>query len=185
MAADSESIYLELLVLRCRRGERRAFEELIRHFEKRLYYYVRRLTHREQDAWDVLQQTWLKVFQKLPSLRDPQSLSVWLYRIARNTAISHGRLESALRETPQDLERLDLAEENGEEFTEEDARRVHAALGRLPLPHREVLTLFFLEDMSIETIAQILDVPKGTVKSRLHYAKQSLRKELQDGESER
>lgn len=64
----------------------------------------------------------------------------------------------------------------------EDAERVHRALGRISLSHREVLTLFFLEDFSHEQMAEVLDIPLGTVKSRLSYAKRALRSVLQQGE---
>ena len=69
--------------------------------------------------------------------------------------------------------------ESSEEFTVEDAELAHAALAKLSLPHREVLTLFFLEDLSIDEMSQILAVAPGTVKSRLHYAKKALKAVLE------
>src|SRR5918999_1425876 len=90
LTTDAERIRQELLVRRCQKGERRALEELVGTWEKRLFFYVRRLVSDEQDAWDALQETWLKVFRGLHTLREPASLPMWLYRIARNTAM--GRL---------------------------------------------------------------------------------------------
>ena len=63
LVADKQRIYRELLFLRCKRGERQALEELVRDWEPRLFYYVRRLVRTEEDAWDVLQQTWTKVLK--------------------------------------------------------------------------------------------------------------------------
>ena len=88
---DTRAIYYELLVLRCRQGRQDALEELIRTWERPLFYYVRRLVDRDDDARQILQETWLKVFQGLAKLRKPDRLPAWLYGIARNTAISHLR----------------------------------------------------------------------------------------------
>src|SRR5271156_4949212 len=81
---SAEAIYQELLALRCRRGEKAALEELVITWEKRLLYFIRRLVDEEHDAWDVLQQTWLRVLSGIGALRDSQSLGPWLYRVARN-----------------------------------------------------------------------------------------------------
>lgn len=175
MAANKQTIYWELLILRCRHGERQAFEELIGQWEQRLFYYVRRLVATEEDAWDVLQQTWIKVLKGIPSLKNPQSLRTWLYRIARNTALAQWRAEYkqlARRDESNDLSETEVQQED---FPFTEAEQVHRGLGKITLPHREVLTLYFLEDLSMNQIAGVLDVPLGTVKSRLHHAKRALR----------
>jgi len=175
LARDEQAIRDELLVLRCQRGERAAFAELFHQWERRLFYYVRRLVPQEADAWDTLQKTWLKVLRGIRRLRDPAHLRVWLYRLARNTAVSHFRLERALRtrlESEADVGDMVCSEEL---FQLEDAELVHHALSRLPLPFREVLTLHYVEDMSLVEISAVLGVPVGTVKSRLYYAKRAMR----------
>ena len=174
MVTEKEKIYYELLVLRCQRREKDALEELIHSWEKRLFYYVRRLVNDEQDAWDILQEIWLKVIYGIKNLREPCKLPVWLYRIARNTAMSHLRKEIGIRKMYKEKEKIVPEGENSDEFQFEDAERIHQALTRISLPHREVLTLYFLEDLSVEEIAHIVDVPVGTIKSRLHYAKRAL-----------
>ena len=185
MSRDKQVILLELLVLRCKQGDKSAFDELVRQWEGRLGYFVRRLVATEEDAWDVLQQTWMKVFKGIGSLNDPQRLPTWLYQIARCTAMSHWR--SHHRDQARIEENADLAEfaapEDAHRF--EDAERVHLALGRVSLAHREVLTLYFLEDLSLEQMADVLDIPLGTVKSRLCYAKRALRDVLEREGGER
>jgi RNA polymerase sigma-70 factor (ECF subfamily) len=175
LRSDKEAIYYQLLVLRCQRGERAALEELIRNWEKRLFYYVRRLVDDEEDAWDILQEIWVRVLRGIRRLRDPRSLPSWLYTIARNTAMSHLRLEYAHRPLQVESENLLRSEESAEEFRFEDAQQVHYGLSKLTLAHREVLTLYFLQDLSVEEIAEVLGVPAGTVRSRLYYAKRALR----------
>jgi RNA polymerase sigma-70 factor (ECF subfamily) len=176
---DKQAILWELLVLRCKRGERQAFDELVRQWEGRLLYYVRRLVATEEDAWDVLQQTWMKVLKGIRSLDNPQRLSVWLYRIARFTAISHWRGHYRVQSRMQ--ESSDVADLAGseEDCRFENAEQVHLALTRISLVHREVLTLHFLEDLSLDQMAEVLDIPLGTVKSRLCYAKRALRAVLE------
>ena len=180
MHRAKDAIYVELLALRCRRGDRAALEELIRSWERRLFYFIRQLVGNEEDASDILQQTWLRVLGGIGSLREPQRLTSWLYRIARNTALNHARAQAAYRAGLEESPDQACAEEGSDAFDLEDAEQVHAALQRLSLPHREALTLYFLEDLAIEEIADVLGVQPGTVKSRLHYAKRALRKILEE-----
>jgi RNA polymerase sigma-70 factor (ECF subfamily) len=177
LARDKEDVARELLALRCRRGDRAALEELIYTWEPRLLYFIRRLVRDEADAWDILQETWMKVVKGIRSLSDPQRLAPWLYRVARNTALSHARSREPPHEALEDhAETLAGDPASGALLEFEDAEQVHRGLSSLSLSHREVLTLFFLEDMSVEEVATVLNTPPGTVKSRLHYAKQALRK---------
>jgi RNA polymerase sigma-70 factor (ECF subfamily) len=172
--SDKDLIYQELLVLRCQRGERDALEELVAKWERRLFYFLRRLGADEQDAWDHLQQTWLKVLRGIARLKEPRQLAPWLYRIARNTAISHGQASSLHRERLEELPAADAEEDFGPRHFD-DVEQIHHGLLQLALPHREVLTLHFLESMSVEEIAEVIEAPPGTVKSRLYHAKRALR----------
>ena len=182
---ESERILDELLVLRCRRHDTAAWRELIGRWERRLFYYARRLVGSERDAWDVLQQTWLAAYQALPTLRESRALRAWLYRIAHRQAVSHLRRTGAAPdgaaagiETAADVP----DDASGDpSFPAEVAEQVHAALAALSLAHREVLTLHFLEDVSVDEIAAVLDVPAGTVKSRLFHAKRALRAAIERG----
>jgi len=179
---DSETILGELLVLRCRRGDASAWRELIGRWERRLFYYVRRLVGCERDAWDVLQQTWLAAYRAMPSLQEPRALRAWLYRIAHRQAVSHLRRTGAMPDaSAEPLDALADVPDDEIAFPAEAAERVHAGLSKLALAHREVLTLHFLEGMSVAEIAAVLDVPAGTVKSRLFHAKRALRAALEEG----
>ena len=184
--SESERIAGELLVLRCRRGDAAAWRELIGRWERRLFYYVRRLVGGERDAWDVLQQTWLAAHRSLPTLNEPRALRAWLYRIAHRPAVSHlrhiGAAPDARAADVDDVADVLDAGDSGPSFPAEAAEAVHAALAGLSLAHREVLTLHFLEDASVEEVAAVLDVPAGTVKSRLFHAKRALRAAIERGE---
>ena len=182
MPRDKDTVARELLALRCRRGDRAALEQLIRTWELRLLYFIRRLVRDEADAWDVLQETWLRVLRGIGSLSDPRSLAPWLYRVARNTALSHARACEPPYESLENHPDVLADEPVGGPLELEDAEQVHRGLASLSRPHREVLTLFFLEDLSVEEVATVLGIPPGTVKSRLYYAKRDLRKVLAQGD---
>jgi len=179
---EKEAIYYELLVLRCQQGHKSAFEELIGMWEQRLFYYIHRLVDDEQDAWQIMQETWVKVLRSIRKLREPKKLPAWLYSTARNTAITHLRneytRESFLKNGDNVYYRTDC--DNSMNF--DNAEKVHYGLSMLSLQHREVLTLFFLQDLSVEDIADVLNIPVGTVKSRLYYAKRSLKTVLKNKE---
>src|SRR5262245_53829504 len=80
-----------VLVVRWQRGDRAAFEGIVELWEQSLFYYLRRLAASEADAWELLQETWLKILRSLNTLRDPYTLAAFLYTTARNTAISRYR----------------------------------------------------------------------------------------------
>ena len=180
MTRDKDAVYQELLVLRCQRGDPAALETLVRTWEKRLHYFLRQLVKNEHDAWDILQQAWLRILRGIHTLKDPEKLAPWLYQVARNAAFNHSRMQSAYRAFLEEHPDTDWADEDQATFELDEAEQVHNALQRLSLPHREVLTLFFLEDLTIAEIADVIGAQPGTVKSRLFYAKQALRRFLQE-----
>src|SRR5947208_10167138 len=138
MQRSVEAIYQELLALRCRRGEKAALEELVRAWEKRLLYFIRRLVDEEQDAWDVLQQTWLRVLSGIGALREPRSLGPWLYRVARHAAFNHGQVRATYGQLLQDYPAAPPADDAPAREEFENAEQIHHGLLQLSLPHREV-----------------------------------------------
>jgi RNA polymerase sigma-70 factor, ECF subfamily len=181
MPSDEQILRCELLVVRLKRGDQSAFASIVEMWERPLFYYLRRLTPSEADVWDLLQETWLKVFRSIGTLRDPRTLPAFLYTTARNTAIS--RLRNSQFEENWASPSDEILESSADEISVFDnAEQVHHALDQLPLPQREALTLYFLQDLSLEEIAALLAVPVGTVKSRLHYGKAAIRKILLQGD---
>lgn len=174
MHADRDSIDLELLVLRCRRGDRRAFEELVRDWEPRLFPYVRRFVGDEEEAYQVLQDVWLRVLRGIRRLGSPDRLPAWLYAVAHHAAMSHHREGYARERAARRAEPRPASEGDGAGPLD-DAEQVHRALALLSSVDREVLTLFFLRELSIGEVAGALGIPPGTVKSRLFKARKALR----------
>jgi len=177
---EINEVQIELLLLRLRRGDRQAFREIVTLWERRLFYFLRRLSGDESQAWDLLQQTWLKALRGIGSVREPRRLNAWLYTVARRAAADRIRELAADRLRHSDETELDGLTDDSTGFEQlENAALVHYGLDKLPLAQREVLTLFFLEDFSLAEVAEILQLPIDTVKSRLHRAKAALREIIQ------
>ena len=174
---------LENIVIRCKSGQREAFEELFTLYQPRLKYYVRRINSNSETD-DILQDIWIKVFRKICKLKDNNSFGVWLYRIARNEVFGRLRKNKKFVELPQEQELTEYSDDN-HEFSAEDAEQVHNALNKIQPYHREVLTLSFLEQMNYQQIAEVIGCSIGTVRSRLFYAKQSLRKEMESNNGQK
>lgn len=146
---EAEAICCEILVLRCQRRDAGAAAELVSLFDKPLLYYLRRLGAGEDDAWDLLQETWIKAIAALPRLRDSRAFPAFVYRTARNCALAHLRHRDAQRSLGgDDAEVPESAAESEPTFRAEDAAAVHAGLGKLSPAHREVLTLFFFRTLA-------------------------------------
>ena len=166
------------IVQRCQDGEKAAFEELFEIYQPRLKYYVRRLDGNGTNIDDILQDIWLTVFKKIHSLKDAQSFVVWLYRIARNKVYDGFRLKDRFDRLPEDDE-LPVSGTDEPVFDASNAEKLQKALNKLKPNHKEILTLCFIEQMSYQSIAEVVGCSIGTVRSRVFYAKQSLRKEME------
>lgn len=170
-------------MLRAQAGSDRAFERLFERYEERLLYYLRRVAGSADVADDAFGEAWLKAYRSLGSLEKPGAFRTWLYRIARNAAMD--RLRVAGREVPLEdagageAVAAASAEEDEPAFDAVEVADLHAGLERIDAIHREVLTLAFLEDLAYEEIAAVVDVPIGTVRSRIHYGRRALRREIE------
>ena len=180
--SESNAIDEKLLVLRAQGRDERAFHELVTQYERRILYYIRRLLGDHADLADVMQEIWIRVFLRITTLRAPEAFRVWLYKISHDVAVNQlrknkrhdmaGFVDEQLVEaaTPSDWNECELLE---------NAELAHKTLDRLSLPHREVLTLRFLEELDLTQIGEVVGCSIGTVKSRLHYAKSAMRKLLE------
>jgi RNA polymerase sigma-70 factor (ECF subfamily) len=168
----------ELLVVRCQLGEPDAFDALIARWHQPLWTYIRRMTGGDEDARDVLQDVWLRVIRGIPRLRDGERLRGWLFGIARRVLMDRLRRRYAMP-APDPLEGEDLPSDPAPDDRESDLQALEAALEGMPLTEREVLTLFYLRDLSLAELAEALSIPVGTVKSRLFRARQMLRTRME------
>jgi RNA polymerase sigma-70 factor (ECF subfamily) len=148
-----------------------------------LYVYVFELVRNEQSSLDLVQETFISATKHIGSLRDDEKFGSWLFGIAHQKVIQLWRKHSG-KEILFDeiLESPDEFENQPDEFLirRESETEFMNLLNQLPTPQRSVLLLHFVEDFSLEEIARITETQIGTVKSRLHYAKKSLRKLLEN-----
>ncbi len=171
---------LELLVIRCQLGDRSAFETLIGQWAEPLRRHLLRVTGRPDAADDLAQDIWLGVVRGIGGLRDARRFRAWLFGIAHRQVMGRFRDRYADRIDP-DIDLDNLA--TGHDSDRAELHRVLAEhLARLPMLEREVLTLFYLEGLSLAETAAALDIPVGTVKSRLHRARAMLRAKLDNME---
>jgi len=162
-----------ILAVRCQLGDLEAFDQLVERFHPALYNYARRLTGGDDAASDVVQDIWLRVVRGLPRLREPGRLRSWIFSIAHRALVDRLRDRYSDREvTGVDLS--DHAAEPGDLTLEEKSVAVHAALESMPLVEREILTLFYLRELSLVEISAALNLPIGTAKSRLFRARKLL-----------
>lgn len=174
------------LIRQAGQGDERAFEELVRTYEKMVYNLSFRMTGNRDDAFDMTQTTFLKAWHAISLFQFDSKFSTWLCRIASNACIDFLRKErrrntvslTAADEAEQSYE-ISVADErqNPEKLMEAEERReqVMRALQALPADYRVALSLRAIEDMSYEEIAAALDVKTGTVKSRISRAREMLR----------
>lgn len=163
-----------LCVLQAQAGQVDAFTRLVQRYEAPLLYYLRRFIKDPGLALDAHQEVWLEAWRGLPHLLAPEAFRVWIYRIA------HARAARFVRRQVSECEKMNrftqadplLHQQSETSFA---AETVHLHLEQLPSDQREILTLFYLNDLTLEEIARVLDRPVGTVKSRLHYARINLR----------
>lgn len=167
----------QLLLLRCQMGDKNALAELINRYERPLRYFINRLLDNSELTEDIFQDTWLTVIRRIHGLREIDAFPAWLYRIARNKVYQQLRKKRNVSALDENIAVENHAEDD--DFSGEDAAKVHKCLKELPLEYREVLMLRFLEQMSYQQISQVLNCKLGTVRSRIYYAKIALKKELE------
>jgi RNA polymerase sigma-70 factor (ECF subfamily) len=186
LVADSQGIGPDdaTLIERSRAGEPAAYGELVVRYQDRLYNTLLRVCGEAEEARDVAQEAFVQAFVKLDSFRGKSAFYTWLYRIAFNTAISRRRRRkptSSLDEA-RDAAGFEPADPDARPEAnlerEEQAAQVRAALATLSEEHRSVLVLREIDGCDYETIGEMLDVPVGTVRSRLHRARMQLKEEM-------
>ncbi|MDQ0464869.1 RNA polymerase sigma-70 factor (ECF subfamily) [Caulobacter ginsengisoli] len=172
MNRDLEHVLDEYLVLQCRAGSRAAMGQLVGRWTPRLLRHASRTLNSPDAAADVVQDAWISALRGLGRLDDPARFPAWLYAIATRKCVDHIRKAARGRRLAAGLAaQPPPAAPSGSDLKLDFA----AALARLPADQRLVASLFYGEDLSLEEVAAVAGVPLGTVKSRLHHARQSLK----------
>jgi RNA polymerase sigma-70 factor (ECF subfamily) len=162
------------LVARCRGGDADAWRELVERFSRYVYAIcVQGFRLAERDAEDVFQEVFARAYQHLDRLRDDSAIRPWLAQLTRRLCVDH--LRGSRREVPSEEPDLDSPEIDARLERLDEALDVHAALARLGGDCREILDRFFARDESYRTIGEALDIPAGTIASRISRCLAKLR----------
>jgi RNA polymerase sigma-70 factor (ECF subfamily) len=178
--------YDELLVLRSQDGDKRALDELVERWHARFFRHACRLTANPDSARDAVQEAWIAIVRGLRKLDDPARFAPWAYRILSNKCVDWVRKQGRKRRLDQSLvERQRPEDAIVEQHPERDEARqaVVDALQSLPRGQQGLLALYYQDGFEVGEIAQILEIPVGTVKSRLFHARNALKNAL-EGEND-
>lgn len=177
----------ELLLEGALGGDGACFGELARRWEGRIYGFIRRYVDNGEEARDLTQDTFTKAFQNLAALSDPARFSSWLYKIALNECRMRFRRRKGYRQVQFDDEGVGIEAIEGAEISPERAveekeniARLKTAIWRLPREQRELILMKEYQGLKFQEIADILDIPLSTAKSRLYLGLKTLRKLLEE-----
>lgn len=171
----------EELVVEIRNGNVDLYGEIIKRYKIPLFSYIKRFSYSSDDAEDILQEVYLKIYRNLFGFDTKKKFSSWAYRIAHNETINylkkHSKIKISLDELNRDIldEKIDLEQNLDQKFL---AKEMEKYLNLLNIKYREILILYYFEEKSYEEISEILRLPKNTVGTYIYRAKKNLIKEL-------
>lgn len=180
------------IVKRVQEGDVKAYDRLVIKYRERLYSVIYNLTGNREDTNDLTQEAFIKAFRSINLFRGKSSFFTWLYRIAVNNTLTHlkkNRLRHFinLEKINEEVQSTDIVEllasksrSDKPALLHELQEKLNEALQKLSLKHRTVVVLFEIEGLSHQEIAEITKTSEGTVRSRLHYAKQQLQNSLKE-----
>ncbi len=179
-----------VLIERAQKGDRTAFDDLIRRHERRAYQYAYRLTSNQEEACDVVSDAFIRVYSAIQNFKGNSAFSTWLYRIITNCFLdlrkkeknkSHLSLDQTISGVDGEMERQiedDRPGPDGEAERNQRERSMESAVSKLPEYQRAMIVMYHGEGLAYEEIAEALDLPIGTVKSRLNRARLQIREHL-------
>ena len=182
MQNRAEQIYNELLVIKCKQGDSGAFDQLVAKWQRRLWNYAYKVTGSDSASWDIVQETWCGVIKGLRKLDDVGVFGCWIFKILNNKCTDWLRKQQS--QTRLNAKLRDQVDENRAPRSNGAEDSLAEAVDKLPPDRRILLALRYKEEFDIAQIAQILGVPAGTVKSRLHRTLEQLRQLMGGAQNE-
>ena len=172
-----------------KKGDQSAFEDVVFLFQNKIYQHCFRMLGNRHEAEDTAQEAFIRAYVNIDSFDERRKFSTWLYRIATNLTIDRIRkrkpdyyLDAEVKGTDGLNMYSQLPDEQrlpGEEVENMELQRyIHHEIAELPPKYRSIIILRYLEDFSLKEISDILDIPLGTVKTRIHRGREALRKKL-------
>jgi len=174
-AASEQEIWW---VLQAQSGSREALDELFRSVQEPLFRYLVSVVNERQLAEDILQEVFIRIYRKLRWLREPEAFRAWCYQIATREAFRFLKRERLWKEQVRDESVLNVLPASEPVYSPDLIERLPELIRDLSPASRAVIVLYYLHEMSLGETAAVLDIPVGTVKSRLAYGLESLRREV-------
>jgi RNA polymerase sigma-70 factor, ECF subfamily len=180
-AAEQESWW----VLQAQSGSRDALNELFKSVQEPLFRYIANLVREQAPAEDILQEVFIRIYRKLRWLQEPKAFRAWAYQIATREAFRYLQRERRWRDQREDEDAAAFDEREAlpvrePEFPPELIQALPSLVGNLSPASRAVIVLYYLHEMSLAETAAVLEIPLGTVKSRLAYGLESLRRSFRE-----
>lgn len=184
-----ESLIIKESIKQIKKGDRKAFEQIVSLFQNRIYHHCYRMIGNTHEAEDLAQEAFVRAYVNIHSFDERRKFSTWLYRIATNLTIDRLRKRKPdhfLEEKVRGTEGLTMYSQltSDDPLPEEEIERlelqnyIHTQILKLSTIYRSVIILRYIEEFSLKEISTILDIPLGTVKTRLHRGREALRKKL-------
>lgn len=179
MAGKATSERESWWVLQAQSGNREALDELFKSVQEPLFRYIASVVHETQIAEDILQEVFIRIYRKLRWLREPSAFRAWSYQIATREAFRYLKREKSWNEQVRDEGVLNVVPAGEPVYSKELIDRLPELVQDLSPASRAVIVLYYLHEMSLGETAAVLDIPVGTVKSRLAYGLERLRRRLE------
>ena len=177
MDRKPDHVFDELLVLESQDGDVDALKKLIDRWQPRLLRHATRRIGDPEAARDVVQEAWVGIIKSLRRLQDPARFPAWAYTIVARKAANW--IQRRQRERKINESAASESESSQRPQTNNEVNRLRDALRRLPANQRELLTLYYVEGLTVPEIADVLGIPAGTVKSRLFHSRQQLKSAIE------
>jgi RNA polymerase sigma-70 factor, ECF subfamily len=176
-------------IKKVKKGDQSAFEDIVSFFQSKIYQHCYRMLGNAHEAEDIAQEAFIRAYVNIHSFDEKRKFSTWLYRIATNLTIDRIRkrkpdyyLDAEIKGTEGLNMYSQMADQGrlpGEEVESMELQRyIHQEISELPPKYRSIIMLRYLEEFSLQEISDILDIPLGTVKTRIHRGREALRKRL-------
>ena len=168
MGYERSQLEDQLLVMDAQDGNIEAMSKLVHRWQKRLWQHALRLTGDQQAAWDVTQSAWYDIIRRLQKLHDTTCFTTWAYKITTCKAIDWIKKKCPIQSLPPETLDTFAAKQPAENAVDE-------LLKKLDIKKRAILYLYYFEELSVAEISEVMAIPAGTVKSRLHAARNELK----------
>ena len=176
MKTKAERIYDELLVFRCQKGDSGALTVLIERWQPRLISHATIVSGDRDAGKDIVQESWIAIIKSIVKLQDPTTFPAWAYRIVNNKSIDYFRNHKTQQVM---VEPVEDDNENSAGLEENEELAFQEILAAISEQHRSLMAFHYLQGLELKEIASILQIPEGTVKSRLFAARNEFKKSLE------